>query len=70
MCFQVFKWFLKMIPIFSDLAREQADQTGYVLEDDVYPTVVLAAINAIGVCYYVRIGAREDYIDQVATYFR
>ena len=31
---------------------------------------VLAAINAIGVCYYVRISAREEYLQDVARYFR
>ena len=69
---QVFKWFMKMTPIFAELAADQAAKNGtddnYNLSD--FPLVVISAINAIGVCYYVRISARVEYLDLIAPYFR
>ncbi|XP_063680621.1 LOW QUALITY PROTEIN: E3 ubiquitin-protein ligase rnf213-alpha-like [Bolinopsis microptera] len=69
---EVFKWFMKMTPIFAELAKDQAAKAGtadnYNLSD--FPLVVISAINAIGVCYYVRISARVEYLDLVAPYFR
>ena len=66
---QVFKWFLKMIPIFTELEAKQAEDEGYGYIGE-YPNAVLAAVNAVGVCYFVRINARDEYLDQVAKYFR
>ena len=61
-----------MTPIFAELAADQAAKNGtddnYNLSD--FPLVVISAINAIGVCYYVRISARVEYLDLIAPYFR
>jgi hypothetical protein len=67
--YQVFKWFLRMTPIFATLAGAQEQRDNDYNPHD-FETVVLAAINAIGVCYYVRISARVEYLDAVAQYFR
>ena len=61
-----------MTPIFAELAAAQANRERR--PDDFntfdFPLVVLSAISAIGVCYYVRISAREEYLRDVARYFR
>lgn len=61
-----------MTPIFAELAQNQAERHGtnndFNRHD--FTLVVISAINAIGVCYYVRISAREEYLQEVATYFR
>ena len=61
-----------MNPIFAELAGNQAERKGEPnnFNRHNFPLVVLSAINAIGVCYYVRISAREEYLRDVATYFR
>lgn len=61
-----------MNPIFAELAGNQAEKRREpnIFNSQNFPLVVLSAINAIGVCYYVRISARQEYLDDVATYFR
>ena len=56
-----------MNAIFSDRAKEQNNTD---VNSNDYNSVVMATINAIGVCYYVRVSDRDDYLEQVATYFR
>ena len=69
--YQVFQWFWKMCPDFKDMRTAQTvDNEHAHLDLTDYNTVTFATINAIGVCYYVRISSRDEYLDAVSKYFK